>query len=270
MCDLLGMSFDVPINARISLDVFQRQGKENPDGWGVVYYQKSHLRLVKEPSPATNSTLFDFIERSTISKTYLCHVRRTTMGIRSYMNTHPFYRKLYVGSQRQEWAFAHNGTLETNEKINPRLYTPLGETDSERAFCYILEWIEENGIIAWDNNSFSSLNALLREINNKTNTFNCLLTDGNRLFCYSDENQYNDGLRYIKQESPFEKTDLIREDERLGSVEIRETSEENSSKTSGYIIVTEKLTDVDWIEFRAGELIVFNNGQIVFPSYRLG
>ena len=269
MCDLLGMSFNLPINARISLDVFQRQGKENPDGWGVVYYQNNLLHLVKEPSPATNSTLFDFIENSTISRTYLCHVRRTTMGIRSYLNTHPFYRKLHLESQRQEWAFAHNGTLETIEKINPGRHIPLGETDSEKAFCYILDWIEENDILTWNNNSFSSLNALLREINDKTNTFNCLFTEGNYLFCYSDENRYNDGLRFIKQVSPFEKTDLVREDERLGSVEVREPFENEASKTSGYLIVTEKLTNVNWIEFKTGELVVFKNGHIVFPSSRL-
>ena len=269
MCDLLGMSFNLPINARISLDVFQRQGKENPDGWGVAYYQNDHLRLVKEPSPATNSTLFDFIESSTISKTYLSHVRRTTVGIRSYMNTHPFYRKLHIGSQRQEWAFAHNGTLETIEKVDPIRYKPLGETDSERAFCYILEWIEENDTLTWNNNSFSSLNTLLRDINDKTNTFNCLFTEGNYLFCYSDENRYNDGLRFIKQVSPFEKTDLVREDERLGSVEVREPFENEASKTSGYLIVTEKLTNVNWIEFKTGELVVFKNGHIVFPSSRL-
>ncbi len=268
MCDLLGLSFNNPINARISLDVFQRRGKENPDGWGVAYYHENSLQIVKEPEPATNSTLFDFVENSTNSKTFLCHVRRTTMGIRSYLNTHPFYRKVQIDDVRREWVFAHNGTLKTKDKLQLRTFVPLGETDSEQAFCYILDWIQANRISTWDNRWFSSLQDLLHDINDRINTFNCLLSDGVRLFCYSDENRHNDGLRFIKRSSPFGTTELIRNEERLGSVKIRISDNREIPQTNGYLIVTEELTTEDWVEFANGELIVFDNGQIIYPSHR--
>jgi len=52
MCDLLGMSFRTPINARISLDIFQLRGEVNPDGWGLAYYRDEHLQIIKEAKAA--------------------------------------------------------------------------------------------------------------------------------------------------------------------------------------------------------------------------
>lgn len=264
MCDLLGLSFNQPINARITLDVFQRQSQENPDGWGVAYYQNELLHIVKEPLPATSSQLFDFIENSTRSSTYLCHVRRTTMGIRSYLNTHPFYRKIRIGDIRQEWAFAHNGTLETIEKLKLRRYTPLGETDSEHAFCYILDWIEDNNIHTWNSKLISAFNKLLCEINDEVNTFNCLISDGVHLFCYSDENKHNGGLRFVQKELPFKKTDLITKEEHLGSIEIYDANKDKSIQTSGYIVVTEELKNESWIEIESGKLVVVKDGIMIY------
>ncbi|MGY5874277.1 MAG: class II glutamine amidotransferase [Candidatus Thorarchaeota archaeon] len=269
MCDLLGMSFNIP--ATISLDVFQTHGKENPDGWGVGYYNEHGLQLIKEPAPATDSTLYDFVESHMKSKLFLSHVRRTTMGIRSYLNTHPFYRITKIGDARTEYTFAHNGTLQNIEKLKLNSYQPLGETDSERAFCYILDAISERKIVTWTQDDFAFLNDLLREINDQSNTFNCLFSDGTHLFCYSDENRHNDGLRFVKRDHPFGLFDLVRQEEKLGLIEIRSVnvSDVTDPDATGYLIVTEELTDEDWIDFEGGELVVFRNGAIVYPNLRI-
>ena len=48
MCDLLGLSFNVPITAKISLDIFQQRGQVNPDGWGLAFYKDDRLQIIKE------------------------------------------------------------------------------------------------------------------------------------------------------------------------------------------------------------------------------
>ena len=108
MCDLLGLSFNVPIIAKISLDIFQERGEANPDGWGLAFYKDDRLQIIKEPHSANNSSLYDFMERYTHSKTIISHVRRSTRGIPSYLNTHPFYRRFRIGSENREFASARD------------------------------------------------------------------------------------------------------------------------------------------------------------------
>jgi glutamine amidotransferase len=268
MCDVLGMSFNVPVNARISLDVFQLRGESNPDGWGLAFYRQGLLQVVKEAWPSVRSSLYDFIEDEPESSIFISHVRRSTAGIRSYLNTHPFYRTLTLNGSRSEWAFAHNGTLETVDKLKLERNTPLGETDSEHAFCHILDWIEEYEITDWNESYFDRLQDLLREINNKTNTFNCLMADGIHLFCYSDETRHNGGLRYVLRDYPFGSVDLIRYDEKLGAIEIRtvDLDTQANAESQGYIVVTRELTDEDWIEFEPGQLTVFKSGSLVYQG----
>lgn len=271
MCDLLGMSFNIPVNARISLDVFQLRGEANPDGWGMAFYRAGLLQVIKEPRPSVKSTLYDFIEGDPNSKIFISHVRRSTMGIRSYLNTHPFYRQVNWSSGAKEFVLAHNGTITDIETLQLREYKPIGGTDSEHIFCHILDTLAEHKITEWDDSAFRLIENTLRTINNGKNTINCIFSDGEFLFCYSDENQHNGGLRFVHRDQPFGIIDLVRHDEKLGMIDIRtiNLSENKSPDSSGYIIVTKELTDEDWIEFEPGELIVFRDGKIIHPTTRV-
>ena len=267
MCDLLGLSFNVPITAKISLDVFQQRGQANPDGWGLAFYKDDRLQIIKEAHSASNSSLYDFMEKYTHSQTIISHVRRSTRGIPSYLNTHPFYRRLKTDSIDREFAFAHNGTLTQVEKLRFEKYKPIGETDSERAFCHILDVLSECETISWTEPDFEVIENTLREISDGKNTLNCIFSDGSYLFCYSDENDHNNGLRFTKQIAPFGSIELVTHEDRLGSVDLR-SEIPSALDQSGYLISTRILTEGEWTEFRNGELIVFKHGQIVYPKSR--
>jgi predicted glutamine amidotransferase len=264
LCDLLGLSFNFPVTARISLDVFQQRGDANPDGWGVAFYIYNRLQVIKEAAPSVDSRLFDFIEQYPESNTFITHVRRSTRGVRSYLNTHPFYRHVGPGSNKREYVFAHNGTIVDQEKLKLKYYAPIGETDSEHAFCYVLDALSERIPTNWKNDDFQFIEELLKDINVGENTLNCIFSDGEYLFCYSDENDYNNGLRFIKQTYPYRTIELVSSDQELGSIEIH--SRPRSPPQTGYIISTRILTDEPWTEFEHGELIVFKKGEIVYPS----
>lgn len=267
MCDLLGLSFNTPVTAKISLDVFQQRGEMNPDGWGVAFYHDNRIQVIKEAEPAVDSRLFDFIEQYPQSQTFITHVRRSTRGARSYLNTHPFYRLLTSGFSKREYAFAHNGTLLQEEKLTLKLFSPIGETDSEHAFCFILDAISDRRIEEWKIDDFQFIEELLRKINDGQNTLNCIFSDGEHLFCYSDTNDYNNGLRFVRQTHPFGRVELTSQDERLGRIDIQSDSKEQSQ--IGYIISTKILTKELWTEFEGGELIVFKQGEIVYPGKRV-
>ena len=67
----------------------------------------------------------------------IAHVRYATLGVHTMENTHPFRRAL----GRRTHVFAHNGTLQGIHDGTDRdtlAYHPVGETDSELAFCTLL------------------------------------------------------------------------------------------------------------------------------------
>jgi glutamine amidotransferase len=146
MCELLGMSARHPTDVNHSLALLRPRGGEigpHADGWGVAFYEGRDARIFKEPVPACESRCLSFIAeydyRSTI---VIGHIRKANppqIG-RAAANTHPFSRELGGRS----WVFAHNGKL-PGVSDDPRFalgrFRPIGDTDSEHAFCFLLERI---------------------------------------------------------------------------------------------------------------------------------
>lgn len=150
MCELLGMSARKPTDVNHSLALLRPRGGEigpHADGWGVAFYEGRAARVFKEPVPASESRCLAFIAeydyRSTI---VIGHIRKANppeFG-RAAANTHPFARELGGLS----WVFAHNGKL-PGVKEDPRFalrrFRPIGDTDSEHTFCFLLDRIAHAG-----------------------------------------------------------------------------------------------------------------------------
>lgn len=65
----------------------------------------------------------------------IAHIRKATQGEVRLENAHPFQRELWG----RYWIFAHNGNLKHFAPPLSGRFLPVGTTDSERAFCYILD-----------------------------------------------------------------------------------------------------------------------------------
>lgn len=142
MCELFAMSSRVPTDARASLEAFARHGgleAHHRDGWGIAYYADEDVRLVKEAEPASHSECVRFLhEHPFTSGVVLSHIRRATQGRMAMKNCQPFAREL--GGRMH--VFAHNGDLQLEAlraKLPLRHFEPIGDTDSEHAFCALLE-----------------------------------------------------------------------------------------------------------------------------------
>ena len=142
MCELLAMSARFPSGVALSLDEFSRHGgltAKHKDGWGIAWYEQRDLHVVREPSPAASSACVRFLQARPIeSAIMLSHVRLATQGGVFSRNSQPFTRELGGA-----WhAFAHNGDLAglpRDSRFRLTSFRPVGETDSERAFCALLE-----------------------------------------------------------------------------------------------------------------------------------
>lgn len=142
MCELLGMSSNHRTSINISLTVLAERG-ENPklhgDGWGVAFYEDRDVRLIKDSGEAKDSPWVKFIKQQEIhSHDVIAHIRKSTVGEVHYRNTHPFVREL----RGRMHTFAHNGTfkyIHERTEYSSELYRPVGTTDSELGFCFLMD-----------------------------------------------------------------------------------------------------------------------------------
>jgi glutamine amidotransferase len=142
MCELLAMSSERPATVNLALGTLARHGGgdgPDKDGWGICYFEDGDVRLIKDAAPAFASPWVGFVEGLSLrSQLVFAHIRRATSGEVALRNTHPFMREL--GGQPH--VFAHNGgfsSIFTAPDFALGRFQPLGDTDSEWAFCALLE-----------------------------------------------------------------------------------------------------------------------------------
>jgi predicted glutamine amidotransferase len=196
VCELFCLSSRLPTRATFSLEKFASHGGVGGpiDGWGIAFHEGRDVRLYKEPEPAADSSWLQFIrQRQLASPLVLSHIRRATRGPISLANTQPFVREL--GGRMH--VFAHNGRLEgiDDQGTGPRRFSPVGETDSELAFCILLE----NLAPLWSGGKVPSLDerqALIARFAGGMRALgpaNFLYTDGDALFAHGHRRIQQDG-----------------------------------------------------------------------------
>ncbi len=188
----------MPTVATLSIDAFARRGgrdTRNIDGWGVAFYNDRDVRIYREPEPAGDSAWLSFIKgRRVPGRLMLAHVRHATQGGVSFANTQPFAREL--GGRTH--VFAHNGRfdgIETKLAGAWGRFQPIGNTDSEVAFCILLERLSvlwRGGVTPPLANRLAIVSrfaAQMRELG----PANFLYADGDVLFAHGDRRLQADG-----------------------------------------------------------------------------
>jgi predicted glutamine amidotransferase len=254
MCELLGMECNVPTDIVFSFTgLALRGGKTGPhaDGWGLALYDGKYARTFLEPTPACTSVMADFIRRHPIkSLLSIAHVRKKTRGRASLENTHPFKRVMWG----RHWVFAHNGTLPRIKERRLRHEFPLGETDSERAFCWMLEELRAAFPDGYpkDRRRLWRTIAELGGVLGAEGKFNFLLADGRHLYA-----RCGTKLCYIIRQAPFGRATL-----RDAELAI-DFSAVAGARDRVAVVATEPLTrDEAWQSGTPGTLWVFSGGTL--------
>ncbi|WP_370004684.1 class II glutamine amidotransferase [Methanothermobacter sp. KEPCO 2] len=253
MCELLGFCFNREVKPSFSLRGFRKRSENNPDGWGLAFYPDESVQVYKEPCPSKESPLSQFLENYEPigSRIIISHIRQITSGDRSHRNTHPFQREW----DGRDYVFAHNGTLSIDNPEGGR-YKPVGTTDSEIAFCHIMNRISEKGVKFRGDEDYVWLWSVLNEINGH-GRFNCLLSDGKHLFSYHDIRGYK-GLHQLHRKAPYGPVELLDDDYQI------DLAHEKKPDQEGYIIASKPLTSEKWEAFLQGELRVYRDGKLIF------
>lgn len=253
MCELFGLSANCVVSVSFSWRGFLRRGEFNYHGWGVGWYFDGGVCLVKEPRPAPESPVARLLLNGVRSHIVVSHVRLASTGRPCYVNTHPFVRRL----GGREWILAHNGDVSgIIDEWGFRLedYVPVGDTDSEYAFCYIMERLSRLGCVGSVIRSSRVIWDLAKRIGGY-GKFNFLLSDGRYVFAFMNRSST---LHYLLRHPPHRGcARLVDED-----FEVR-LSEMKGSSEYAAIIATRPLTDEDWRPFKRNTLYVFGSGDVI-------
>lgn len=259
------MSSNLPATLSLSLtELAEHGGHSGPhkDGWGVGYYEGADVRLVKGVEAAAESDWIRFIaEHEMRSRIVIAHIRKATLGERSYRNTQPFSREL-AGRMH---LFAHNGYLpgiEVSPTFALERFHPVGETDSETAFCALLDrmtrvwsWRAEVPPLEERLRIVSAFAADLRALG----PANFLYSDGDVLFAHGHRRK-RDAL------SPLEPPGLVSLQRRCRKGDRRFAASglsiEGEDRTVT-LLASVPLSDDPWQPLGEGEVIAVANGQRV-------
>lgn len=254
MCELLGMSANVATDICFSFSgLKERGGQTGPhtDGWGISLYEGKGSRSFHDPASSVSSEVADLIEHHAIkSKIIISHIRQANRGKVCLENTHPFTRELWGCS----WVFAHNGQLTGIKKKSLNFYHPVGTTDSEYAFCYMMGKIRKRfpKRPAKQKDLWRYINGLSRELN-MLGVFSFLLSDSRNLFAHCS-NQ----MCWVTRQYPFTEAKLI------DTGEVVDLREKYSVKDKVTVIASHALTENEnWNMMGKGDFIIFKNGQAI-------
>ena len=247
MCQLLGMNGNTPTDIVFSFTGFCTRAEEHKDGFGIAFFEGSGVRLFVDAQSARCSPVADMVRRYPIrSDNIIAHIRKATQGRVALENTHPFQRELWG----RYWVFAHNGDL---KHFSPRLHAsfkPVGSTDSELAFCWLMQELAKSHASV---PPIAELTATLRELVPRIashGTFNFMLSNGEALWAHCSTK-----LCYVVRQHPFRQARLQDDDISVNFAELTTPQDRVA------VVVTEPLTrDEEWTLFAPGELKVFAAG----------
>jgi predicted glutamine amidotransferase len=254
MCQLLGMNCATPTDVVFSFTGFAARGgrtDHHADGWGIAFFEDKACRLFIDHEASANSPMAEMIKRFPIkSRNTIAHIRKATQGRNVLENSHPFLREMWG----RHWIFAHNGDLldYAPDLANTR-YHPVGTTDSERAFCTLLEGLSSTfpGAQPPLPELFERVAELTREITSH-GVFNFLMSNGQALFAHCSTHLY-----YLVRQWPFSTAHLIDEDLSIDFAQYT-TPEDRVA-----VIATQPLTDNEqWTRCEPGELLMFKCGEV--------
>jgi glutamine amidotransferase len=270
MCELFSMSSNMPATVNYSLEEFSRHGGltgPHKDGWGIAYYAQGDVRLVKEPLPASDSASVRFIQEHPFSSALvMSHIRRATQGARTMTNCQPFVREL-GGAMH---VFAHNGNLDSQglrEQLLLGFHRPVGDTDSEYAFCALLGrlthlWLRAGGVppLSQRRAIVSDFAQTIRRLG----PANFLYADGDVLFAHGHRRIHGEqgirppGLHVICRHCAREAAAIVTE-----GLAISPTSGEQHVVLVASVPLTK---ETGWRALQEGELIAMRDGAIVGQS----
>jgi glutamine amidotransferase len=248
------MNCNTPTDICFSFAGFQARGgltDVHTDGWGIAFFEGKGVRQFLDAQPSANSPVAELVRNYPIkSENVIAHIRKATQGRIALENTHPFQRSLWG----YYWVFAHNGNL---PNFNPNLnevWQIVGDTDSEKIFCWILQGLQNRfgEVYPGSEKLFLAIKELILPLAAQ-GELNFLLSNGDFLMAHSSTK-----LSYIVRQAPFSVASLKDQDMTV------DFSALTTANDRVAVIATAPLTENEqWTSIDPGTLVHFEDGRLV-------
>lgn len=263
MSQILAFSLDCPSSPSILLKTpgANEQIEHQSYGRGFAWYNNEELSatVVKETKYANQSTLINTMQdfsrfHSTI---FIGHIRGAAKRL-VQKDTQPFSQS-YAG---RDWIFVHSGDLQSNyaayiplEKNS--LFEPLGSTDSEHVFCYLLEKIKNKNARCLADVGWPDIFSWLKEIN-ELGTANFIISDGMDIVIYQDKKVFNP-LYWLRSHPPHELTHF---DTHVFTIDITLPFDTHHT----FVLVSNEKTDERCQAMQQSQMLVLRRGHVIWDS----
>ncbi|WP_435979426.1 class II glutamine amidotransferase [Psychrobacter sp. DM4] len=263
MCQLLAMNSKNPADIRFSFTGFRLRGgvtDDHTDGFGIAYFEPTGLRHYCDDRSAMDSPLAELVSQTRIkASNTIVHIRQSDDSLLS--NAHPFVREIWG----EPWVFSHNGKMTIQEAMDDdpirqgtsRYYCPIGDTDSEFAFCYMLNQLKERFEHKPDDETLYAFLTEQCRFLAGYGLFNCLLSNGEWMLSYATTL-----LFHVTRQAPFASATLVDTD--VNNEATMDFAQINSDDDVMTVIVTTPLTrDENWQQLAVNECVIFRDGSII-------
>jgi transglutaminase-like putative cysteine protease/predicted glutamine amidotransferase len=265
LSELLAMSFDGDASQKVR---FQDPGASGPPGsprlygWGLGWYPNSDrgATVLKDPTSSGGGSVGDVLGdwkrfRSTV---FIGHMRGHNRP-RNQQDAQPFVRS-YGGHQ---WVFVHDGDFRPGYATVLPLpddpsFEPLGRTDSEHAFCWLLSRLHAQRARALKDVDPQDLVTWLQTLN-ALGALNVILSDGDVLLAYHDQGRSNT-MYWTRRVPPHARVEL-----EGTSVSIDLDAPADANRT-GIVFSSTPLSEDEWIPLDPGQLVLVRRGSLVWDS----
>lgn len=262
MRSLLVISADGLLSPQVTLRAIDAGTTQSCFGWGIAWYQRNEAVAVvhKDPirrDPSISTT--DHLDAASFrSGTIFCKSKQGTQEC-THKETQPFV-KSFAGS---DWTFVHNGYLDKTG-LNALLpdespfLEPLGKTDSELAFCYILQKLHSIGARQLRDVPPTTLRLWLSALDH-LGSADLMLSDSTTILAYRGQSNENH-LYYGRLCPPSSEATLTAD---LVSVSFDDPRDTYRTKL---IFSSDKLSNIEQRQMQAGQLILAARGSIIWNS----
>lgn len=262
MSDILIINCDGLSSPSLKFKLPEKGPSNHPLGWGFGWYPHDHQGAIvaKDPVARNTQVLVDALTdwgnfRSTV---FFCKIKGAAAGY-SHHETQPFSRS-FAG---KDWLFIHNGDLDKAEleklhEDKSSFLEPLGNTDSELAFCFLLGLIQATGtrsladvppetLLGW----FQQLDAL--------GEADMMLTDGTTNIVFHGTKSPH--IMWFSRFLPVE--ERLSLDSEAAQVKL---SDPRDTYRTAFIVTSSPFGTGQWTQMHPGELIIVRNGAKVYSS----
>lgn len=261
--DILAFSFDGLSSPQIALKFRDGPQKgEHTLGWGLGWYPgDSRAAIVLKDPAARDASALDQATHdweSFRSTVFFCKVRGAARGY-THLETQPFMRAFAA----RDWLFMHNGDLDkialaasyTDRSI---FLEPLGRTDSELAFCYLLNQISESGARALSEVDHHALFGWFKALD-ALGSADMVISDGHTVAAFYGTHSQS-RLFYRRLSPPHDGPGWQGEAAEFSINHPRDTFR------TAFVISSAPFDDEGWTAFRPGQLVIARAGDMIWSQ----